>query len=196
MCVSIRTLLAHFNFTHSQYQWWELLWEPFNGGPDWVSEQTLAMKGLDVWRSRVRNDPALGSKSIIQLMASTSEGDRFFSPFGRHLLNDSLHFLGWFPGMPGHIICNSDDLFNQFKTGLVLYLNQYETTSFIRKCCTRSNSENFLEFQSSADEYYSTAHMKVFRKAVVSVPVELYNRMTRAGLLDPNHRIGILLSFV
>lgn len=172
-------------------QCWESLWEPFNGGPDWISEPQLAKEGLKTWRSRICNDPDLGSRAIIDLMSLTSEDNRFFSPFGRHLINDSLHSMAIFPGMPGRMVCDNDATFESFTTGLFAYLNQFETRTFEVKCCARSNSHNFLDFQSGADDYYSTAHIWVFRKAVVSVPVGLYNRMARAGLLDPHHIIGI-----
>ncbi|KAK0440204.1 uncharacterized protein EV420DRAFT_1582203 [Desarmillaria tabescens] len=174
-------------------EWWDRLWEPFEAGPDWIRERELSEKGLLRWRSDIQRNSDLHRKTILECMSAKDGGiknngdkdggtDRVFAPFGRHLCNDALHVLGIFPGMPAIEICEDDEKFEAFHQGLFEYISQFNTPD--------NSCENFLAFQEGVDAKYSARYMQVFRKAVVNVPVSLYNRISSLGLLDPNHHIG------
>jgi hypothetical protein len=116
---------------------------------------------------------------------------RFFADFGRHCINDFLHFVRLFPGMPGSLVCESEEIYERFRTGLVAYIAQFETDTFKRFCCTRPSGNNFLSYSLAAAEQFTTKYMAVFRKSVVAVSPAEYNLFVRSGLLDPNHYIGV-----
>ncbi len=143
----------------------------------------------------ILDDSSLHQKAIIDSM-STPSSERFFASFGRHLCNDALHVLCIFPGMPTIDICNSDEAFEQFCEGLFTYMAQFGEPEYLSACCNGNSSQNILAFQESVDTKYSAKYMQVFRKAVVNVPVDLYNRLSSLGLLDPNHHIGMSLYLV
>lgn len=109
------------------------------------------------WRDIVLSSQTLRSMSIIKLKGPGADdkkkdkgndevnlGDRFFSPFGRHLLNDSLHSIGFFPGMSGLAVCQEDNVFITFKDGLFSYISQFDMATFRHFCCLRTNSDRCI----------------------------------------------------
>ncbi|KAK0238767.1 hypothetical protein EDD85DRAFT_789067 [Armillaria nabsnona] len=70
--------------------------------------------------------------------------------------------------MPTIGICNSDKAFKQFCKGLFIYMTQFGECRY----------------------KYFAKYMQVFQKAVVNVPVDLYNHLFSLGLLDLNHHIS------
>ncbi|KAF9001210.1 hypothetical protein BDZ89DRAFT_899425, partial [Hymenopellis radicata] len=140
---------------------WEGLWSCFNGGPDWLYELPQALQELDHWRQLNLNDSSCHT-------ADNAE-DRFFTLFGRHMINDALHHVELHPGMPAVEICVDDTLYEAFKAELAEYMQQFCSAKFRRHMCNRLNTSNPSTFQAFLDARYPATYMTVFRKATVCI---------------------------
>ncbi|KAL1674531.1 hypothetical protein EV122DRAFT_220444 [Schizophyllum commune] len=149
--------------------WDHHLWKPFNMGPDWFYEKSQALDLCERWRR---------------------EHPRYFANWGPHLMNDSLHCLGLFPGTPGYLLCQDDDQFAAFKQGLSDYVDQFYHFWYHQRFCHPTNDDNPLAFQHSVDTQYTSSHLRVFRKGVVPISTSTYNRHIRRGDFDPRHIMG------
>ncbi|KAF9038867.1 hypothetical protein BDZ89DRAFT_982264 [Hymenopellis radicata] len=172
---------------------WEALWSHFGGGYDWQLESKLAEEALrTTWRSMILDNATYHSLPILDLMTTDAQAEFFFSPFGRHLANDALFFVGVLPSTPGYMIVSDDHVFDSFVHVLQEFMNRYHTPQFLVDCCARTTGDNPFAFQLSVDRKYDASYMFVFRKAVVKVPAALFKKLALSGMLDPGHTIGDL----
>ncbi|KAI3599201.1 hypothetical protein WG66_013420 [Moniliophthora roreri] len=179
---------------------WGRLWNVtagFSSGPDWRVERQLAESNLrNQLRTLVLDNPSMRHVSLIDLLTSNKFSAPFFSPFGRHLANDFLHVLGLFPTMPAFELFqypvqeDDHDAFITFVDAALKYVDKFFTDSFKHDCATRNSNDNPFSFQFWAAKKYDSSYMRVFRKAVVQTPRDLYEAIVRKGLMDPDHIIG------
>lgn len=93
--------------------------------------------------------------------------DESFTGYGRHCINDGLHFAGIHPGTPSWYICISDILYNEFKLDLFEYMNLYEQEKFLKLVVTIPNSRNSFDFNEKSNREYISAFILVFRRCKV-----------------------------
>ncbi|THU98734.1 hypothetical protein K435DRAFT_660314 [Dendrothele bispora CBS 962.96] len=166
---------------------WPVIWSKLKCGPDWRYEYELVRPYLDAWRLSILD------KQSDRCIAHAMEDDSMtFSPFGKHLISDGLHYLGIYPGMPAFSICESDSLYEALVSGLSSYICFLFSAKTLSLIAVRMNSLNPFAFNVNADTEYTNFYMLVFRKGYSNVPVALFNRFVEQGLLDPNHTIGKL----
>ena len=118
-----------------------------------------------------------------------------FSGFGRHTANDFLFLQAIFPGMPSRLLCEDLATFNKFVTAIEQYLSSFTTSDFL-KSITVANSINPFIFNETSNQNYMKRHILIFRRKCVRVDHELYVRYCKAGLFDPEHVMGLYLSFL
>jgi hypothetical protein len=127
-------------------------------------------------------------RPIIKELCTNSLGA--FSGFGRHLANDFLHLQSIFPGTPSRIICEKDEVFEDFSASVQKYLTSFTTTKFLASVTSTTNSNNPFVFNEESNRVYMQSHILVFRRRRAMVPRGLYITYCRMGLLDPDHTIG------
>ncbi|RDB24436.1 hypothetical protein Hypma_008475 [Hypsizygus marmoreus] len=198
---------------------WPSFFEPFKGGPDWVSERTLAERALDKWRKKTlalyqswqddsthmitnyfhvtslnqvppRPKPPKSIADRSILCDIYSNSHRAFSGFGPHTANDFLYQIALFPGTPSYIICLDDRKYTDFKVSLHTYMAQFYAPEFLSRVASVANDNNPFAFQGISNLTYTSSYTLVFRRTSVKVPRDLYNRYASLGLLDPEHIIG------
>jgi len=118
-----------------------------------------------------------------------------FAGFGSHLISDLLATIPLHPATPAYDVCANSQTFIRFKETMCTYMDQWMSTNFLNRICTRSNDSNPFAFADTTDTLYTSSFIFVFRKAVAKVPTALYNEMTAQGLLDPRHTIGVFHRF-
>lgn len=140
---------------------------------------------VDAWRSEVLSGK--GRKQAIVNVISLNK--MAFNGLGRHLANDLLHELAIFPGTPAFVVCEDEGEYQAFRQEIYPYLAQFVTEEFLKKTSTEVNSANYLDFNITSNRYYLGSFLKVFRREMVRVPAEVYNKYKLKGLLDENHTI-------
>ncbi|KAG6808766.1 hypothetical protein H0H92_002969 [Tricholoma furcatifolium] len=168
-------------------KFWNVFWELFPDGPDWILEPDLALAALDAWCKRILSEKSSSGPIIEAIVSNKTQA---FGGFGRHRANDFLFWAGIFPIMPSALICQSNSLYNHMKAQISLYLNTFETRDFHRFCINRPNTTNPFSFSPLADLNYMRHHIYVFRRVAVRMSADLYNIYMEQGLLDPNHTIS------
>lgn len=146
--------------------------------------------GLDVWRQRVLDSSDNAYRADTAVCVAMQD-TLYFSSFGRHMINDALHALELWPGIPIGEICASPARFEQFKDGLLAYTSElYERHR--KYCCAKSNNgDNPFAYQHNIASKYDAMMMKVFRKCYVQISAQRYNSMVQRGDFDPRHIIGL-----
>lgn len=113
-----------------------------------------------------------------------------FSGFGRHLANDFLHLVSIFPGMPSRFICETNEAFEPFATGVEGYLKSFTEPKFLKKVSSIPNSDNLFAFNDTSNTNYMQSYIHVFRRKAALVTRKAYIKYCEEGLLDPDHTIG------
>lgn len=114
-----------------------------------------------------------------------------FSGVGRHLANDICFENAFHPSMPVSLICRDNNAFDSFKANLRSYMGQWIEPEYFETCGGSPMTTNPFEYNMKSGTKYFQERMKVFRKATVCVPEDLFNWYVREGLLDSNHTIGL-----
>jgi len=127
-------------------------------------------------------------RPIIREICANSLGA--FSGFGRHTANDFLFTQAIFPGMPSYLLCEDDEVFNDFVSAIEAYIKSYATDEYFKRVVCVPNSVNPFAFSESSNAYYMKRYILVFRRAKTKVGRNLYIRYCRLGYLDPNHTMG------
>jgi hypothetical protein len=127
-------------------------------------------------------------RPIIREICSNSLGA--FSGFGRHTANDFLYTQAVFPGMPSYLLCEDDEVFNNFVSAIEAYIKSYATDEYYKRVVSVANSVNPFAFNESSNAYYMKRYILIFRRTKAKVGRNLYIRYCRLGYLDPNHTMG------
>lgn len=130
-------------------------------------------------------------RPIIREICNNSLGA--FSGFGRHTANDFLFLQAIFPGMPSRLLCEDETTFNEFVSAIQRYLSSFTTAVFLKTITTVANSKNPFVFNETSNEKYMKHHLLIFRRKYAKVVPELLDRYCKAGLLDPEHVMGIFI---
>lgn len=142
------------------------------------------------WRAKLLSDIAEGKTLSAPAADVISEDMETFNGFGKHTAMDLLHAAGILPHIPIAELVQSDEYFNSLHDCIFDYLAKFDQPAFFQKCASRQNSKNPLSFHTGADAHYISTYVSVYRRARVRIPAALYNRLAKAGLLDPSHTIG------
>lgn len=153
--------------------------------PSWVLVKVKAA-------NPVRKLPDYPEGSILQVMCKQQ---KYFAGFGRHTVHDFLHKLGIWPNTPPAVICASDTLYEAFKALLHTYPAMFSSPTYRTRCLSTPNSHSSLSFNYKSDGNYLRQYVWVFRKSIVRMERDDYNRFLKAGLFDPAHTIGMLIAF-
>lgn len=151
------------------------------------------MSALHEWRAEI----LARSRSAHPIIWYLTKKDacRALAAFGEHTGHDLLYHMAIFPGTPADVICRDDKAFADFMQGVIDYSDQWTTSKFIALAGGMSNSTNPLAFNTKSYKFYCSAYIKVFKKNRVRADASIYNKMLLAGLLDPNHIIGMYHSY-
>lgn len=174
-------------------------WSPFLENLAGIFTQNLSFSAfsltLAVFRTVLTFDPpsppvfALQPcRPIIREICSNSLGA--FSGFGRHTANDFLYTQAIFLGMPSYLLCEDDEVFNNFVSAIEAYIKSYATNEYYKRVVSVANSVNPFAFNESSNAYYMKRYILVFRRTKAKVGHNLYIRYCRLGYLDPNHTMG------
>ena len=125
---------------------------------------------------------------IIQEICMNTNGS--FSGFGRYLANNFLLEMAIFPGMPSHVLCANQELFERFKTKIYEYLIVFSSSDFLDQVTTTPSSGNPFEFNETSNYNYIRSYVTVFRRTAAKVKSDLYIDYCRQGLFDRHHIIG------
>ncbi|KAJ2998088.1 hypothetical protein NUW54_g7064 [Trametes sanguinea] len=171
---------------------WKHIWSN-NHGPDWIDEKTTAEATLDVWRAGVLEtlkDMVTASAAKVSLLDALCSRQDVFNGYGQHTSHELLHVLGLWPGMPALELCADEEMFNRFKMCLHTYAAQYTSNTYRRRCLSLPNRQSPLEYNYKSDDNYHKLYLRVFRKSLVRMTREEYNRFARLGLFNSDHVIG------
>ncbi|OSC97864.1 hypothetical protein PYCCODRAFT_1471507 [Trametes coccinea BRFM310] len=171
---------------------WKHIWSN-NHGPDWIDEKTMAEVTLDVWRAGVLEtlkDMVTASAAKVSLLDALCSRQDVFNGYGQHTSHGLLHVLGLWPGMPASELCADEGMFNRFKMCLHTYAAQYTSNTYRRRCLSLPNRQSPLEYNYKSDDNYHKLYLRVFRKSLVRMTREEYNRFARLGLFNSDHVIG------
>ncbi|KAI0325881.1 hypothetical protein GY45DRAFT_1259994, partial [Cubamyces sp. BRFM 1775] len=170
---------------------WDRVWSS-NHGPDWIYERAKAEQALDKWRLSVLagTGPQGGTQQQPSLLDVICASQEVFNGYGQHTAHDLLHSLALWPTYPPSLLCANDALYEQFKTELHRYAMQYVSSVYRLRCLSTPNQLSPLYYNYTSDDNYLNHYLRVFRKCVVRMDREEYNRFIRLGLLDPSHTIG------
>jgi hypothetical protein len=135
--------------------------------------------------------PPQPRRPIIKEICANSLGA--FSGFGRHTANDFLFLHAIFPGMPSDLLCDDDNVFEDFVSALGAYLRSFTTERFYARVVNVANSVNPFAFSETSNDSYMKHHIQVFRRVKAKVEHSLYIRYCRLGYLDPDHIMGALV---
>ncbi|KAG5349291.1 hypothetical protein C0989_004806 [Termitomyces sp. Mn162] len=169
-------------------QHWALIWSKYPDGPDCIFEPQAWSANLDLWRSAMLAHKPGYLTSMVETMASNRSLS--FGGFGRHLANDFLFLQAIHPGTPAHIVCSDDGLYQRFKNAIPPYMQVWISEDFFNTCGIIPNSLNPFAFNTTSNNNYTSAHIRVFRRKLARVPAGLYDLYSSLGLLDPDHVIG------
>ena len=145
------------------------------------------MAGLLSWREDMKRARNL-SLSLVREMCSNQ---RVFNGFGKHTTIDLLYALAVWPGTPPCVICENDDTFEHFASGLVYYSRMWLSRDYWNDCLAPQNLSSAVAHDRWSNKKYLSKYLWVFRKSEISqMPSALYNQYVRLGLLNPEHTIG------
>jgi hypothetical protein len=164
------------------YKIWAL--SPFPCGPDWARCPDDAEVLLDQWRVEMMH-------SSMPVVEALRNDPMAFSGVGRHLANNICFENAFYPSMPVSLICHDDKVFASFKANLRTYMHQWIEPEYFETCGGNPVTNNPFEYNEKSGRKYAQERLRVFRKAVVSVPDALFNWYVCKGLLDPDHTIGL-----
>ncbi|KAJ7574812.1 hypothetical protein C8J56DRAFT_464853 [Mycena floridula] len=164
---------------------WALVWQHFPSGPDFVLEPTEAHNALQYARQQILET---GWKPTPILSYMTSDPNKAFAGFGRHLCNDFLATVIIHPAMPVYEVFTQR--WDDFLSGIFAYISKFRSAQYLQQIAVRPNSHNPFAFRERVDELYMAQHIFVFRKQYTFVDMDLYNEMVEQGLLCPTHMIG------
>ncbi|KAJ2991476.1 hypothetical protein NUW54_g8181 [Trametes sanguinea] len=167
---------------------WQCIWSD-NHGPDWTYERLRAEAGLETWRASILNPPD-DVKTSPPLLDALCSNQAVFNGYGQHTSHDLLYILGLWPGMPSAELCADEALFKSFKLCLHTYAQEYVSDVYRKRCLSLPNRKSPLEYNYKSDDNYHKYYLRVFRKSIVRMPREEYNRYASAGLFNPSHVIG------
>ncbi|KAJ7199941.1 hypothetical protein GGX14DRAFT_372584, partial [Mycena pura] len=185
--------------------WTTRLWSAFPGGSDWMKEPEEALLFMDRWRSLVLHDDT--PTPIIDCFL---DADGPAAGVGAHLANDILFLLALHPDTPAVCICADEALYREVEKKLStpypnfesrsplghmrdffpLYMAQWISDEFKKRCGGTANSHNSLDFNYTSDTNFISSRVRVFRRLEARVDRELFDRYQSLGLLDANHTIG------
>ncbi|KAJ7247455.1 hypothetical protein C8J57DRAFT_962824, partial [Mycena rebaudengoi] len=133
----------------------------FRGDPDWIFETDAALAGLDSW-------PGVG----------------------QHLANDLLFGLALHPETPNLTICSSDELYQELRAYLPVFMGTWASSKYLTRCASRPNSTNPFVFHDVSDINFMQSYVLMYRRCQVRMAAKDYNNYGSKGLFDPNHIIG------
>ncbi|KAK6980542.1 hypothetical protein R3P38DRAFT_3118132 [Favolaschia claudopus] len=157
--------------------WRDRLWAKWGGAPDWVYETDAALASLDEWHASV-----LSSEQRTPILDVLNTSDSFASGLGQHM---AIH-----PDMPSFDLCADAALYARFRNHLPNFMRTFVSASYLERCGLAANSSNPFIFNEHSHNNFIRGFVKVYRKAKVHVPANLYNSYQSQGLLDPDHIIG------
>lgn len=160
-------------------------------GPDWKFERDAALSGLQQWR---RTECARRSPSTKAIVKELFGNMRVFNGLGKHMANDVLYLVGFWPTMPVGDVCMSDLFFARLRDGICQYFDMFHTKEFYKLVAPEPNSNNPFAFHYTSDRHYISRFVKVYRRSMVRMPTALYNQYGQEGLFDRTHVIGELQS--
>ncbi|KAK7013556.1 hypothetical protein R3P38DRAFT_3005255 [Favolaschia claudopus] len=165
--------------------WRDRLWAKWGGAPDWVYETDAALASLDEWHASV-----LSSEQRTPILDVLNTSDSFASGLGQHMASDLLFELAVHPDMPSFDLCADAALYARFRNHLPNFMRTFVSASYLERCGLAANSSNPFIFNEHSHNNFIRGFVKVYRKAKVHVPANLYNSYQSQGLLDPDHIIG------
>ncbi|KAJ7612330.1 hypothetical protein DFH06DRAFT_1371405, partial [Mycena polygramma] len=160
------------------------LWSAFPGGPDWMKEPAAALEYLDLWRAGILDSE--DSTPIFQWLLCT---DGPAAGVGAHLANDILFLQAIHPDTPAVVLCR-DEMYSSLRAFFPVFMAQWISDDFKRRCGGTANSVNPLEFNYTSNTNFIASKVHCFRRKVARVPQDLYNKYQSQGYFDENHIIG------
>lgn len=116
---------------------------------------------------------------------------RCFAGIGHYSANDLLHMICLYPATPSHVICEDPDLFRSFAEGIRRYVDQFSSPRYLQRATSVPNTRNPFSFNEHFNSEFLRKWVLVYRRNWAVVPVTLYNKYVRQGLLDRKHTIGM-----
>lgn len=179
-----------------EYQGWEALFRVYGDGPDWILQPEAAQKELRAWRSDVR---AGLSPGMLPIVSEFHVNNKAFAGIGRHLANDLCHNVPVHPLMPVILVCNDDYLFELLVEVLPEYMKFFaDKDKFLRRVAPAGSiprpgdsTRSPLVYTHAVQLKYRNLAVYVFRVSMCEkVLKDLYIRMVKQGLLDPDFVLG------
>jgi hypothetical protein len=144
-----------------------------------------ALAGLDSWCAKVLKFQ-LQTPIIEELLDVTGPA----AGIGQHLANNLLFGLALHPETPSLTICSSDELYQELRAYLPVFMGTWASSKYLTRCASRANSTNPFVFHDVSDRNFMQGYVLTYRRCQVRMAAKVYNNYGSKGLFDPNHIIG------
>ena len=95
--------------------------------------------------------------------------------------------------MPSYLLCEDEDVFNEFVSAIQVYLGSFVTDEYYTRIASITNSNNPFAFNETSNKQCMKCHILVFCRVKVNVERDLYIWYCKLGYLDSNHTMGMCL---